>query len=32
MDLTWTPKDKWKVGRPKTTWQKSIGNERQELG
>ena len=30
--LTWTPKGKRKVGRPKTTWRPTVENERRVLG
>ena len=30
--LTWTPEGRRKVGRPKTTWQSTIENERCILG
>ena len=30
--LTWTPEGRRKVGRPRTTWRSTVGNERRVLG
>ena len=30
--MTWTPEGRRKVGRPKTTWRRTVKSERQKLG
>ena len=30
--MTWAPEGKRKVGRPRTTWRRTVENERQHLG